>query len=142
MLDVDNAQQCFAFMPHAILPPIISIFIEGDELKSRLPFKIFSTLQGSKYSVSLILVNVIFDIFPLYFSTDSDDQSWFDYIWSGKFSSQQTNLEKDNAHILLAETLIYSIPQPPKSSVKIDHSYPAPESDIKVILPLISIFMS
>ena len=88
----------------------------------------------------IILVNVIFDIFPFYFSTDSDDQSWFDYIWSGKFSSQQTNLEKDNAHILLAETLIYSIPQPPKSSVKVDHSYPAPESDIKVNLSLISIF--
>ena len=78
--------------------------------------------------------------FTFYFSTDSDDQSWFDYIWSGKFSSQQTNLEKDNAHILLAETLIYSIPQPPKSSVKVDHSYPAPESDIKVNLSLISIF--
>ena len=78
-----------------------------------------------------------FNIFPFYFSTDSDDQSWFDYIWSGKFSSQQTNLEKDNAHILLAETLIYSIPQPPKSSVKVDHSYPAPESDIKVNLTLI-----
>ena len=77
------------------------------------------------------------DIFPLYFSTDSDDQSWFDYIWSGKFSSQQTNLEKDNAHILLAETLIYSLPQPPKSSVKVDHSYPAPESDIKVNISLI-----
>ena len=119
------------------LPTIIWIFIQGDEIKSRLPFKIFSTLQGSKYSVSFILVNVIFDIFPLYFSTDSDDQSWFDYIWSGKFSSQQTNLEKDNAHILLAETLIYSIPQPPKSSVKVDHSYPAPESDIKVNLTLI-----
>ena len=30
-----------------------------------------------------------------YPAPDSDDQSWFDYIWSGKFSSHQTTLEKD-----------------------------------------------
>ena len=55
-------------------------------------------------------------------------------------------MEKDNAHILLAETLIYSIPQPSKSSEIINHSYPAPECDIKVtsaehmVLTLLSTF--
>jgi len=67
-----------------------------------------------------------------YPAPDSEDQSWFDYIWSGKFNSQQTSLERDNAHILLAETLIYCKHQPRKSPVKINHAYPAPESDIKV----------
>ena len=67
-----------------------------------------------------------------YPAPESEDQSWFDYIWSGKFSSQQTSLERDNAHILLAETLIYCKHQPRKSPVKINHTYPAPESDIKV----------
>ena len=43
---VDNAQQCFAFTPQANFPPFIWIFSEdeGDGIKSRLPFKIFSTL--------------------------------------------------------------------------------------------------
>ena len=43
---VDDAQQCFAF----IIPPIIQIFTEGegDGIKSRLPFNIFSTLHCEK----------------------------------------------------------------------------------------------
>ena len=41
---VDNAQQCFAFMPQANFP-IIWIFTEGYGIESRLPFKIFSTFK-------------------------------------------------------------------------------------------------
>ena len=43
---VDNTQQCFAFTPKANFRAIIWIFTEGegDEIESRLPFKIFSTL--------------------------------------------------------------------------------------------------
>ena len=43
---VDNSQQCFDFTPQAKFQPIIWIFTdsEGDGIKSRLPFKIFSTL--------------------------------------------------------------------------------------------------
>ena len=70
-----------------------------------------------------------------YPAPDSDDQSWFDYIWSGKFSSHQTTLEKDNAHILLAETLIYCKHQPRKSPVKVNPAFPdlvSGDSEIKV----------
>ena len=43
---VDNAQQCFAFTPQANFPANSLNFTEGesDGIKSRLPFKIFSTL--------------------------------------------------------------------------------------------------
>ena len=43
---VDNTQDCFAFHPKQTFPHIIWIFIdnEGDGIKFRLPFKIFSTL--------------------------------------------------------------------------------------------------
>ena len=41
---VDNAQQCFAFTPHANFPAHNLNFTEGDEIESWLPFKIFSTL--------------------------------------------------------------------------------------------------
>ena len=40
---VDNTQQYFAFTPQANFPAIIRIFSEGDEIQSRLPFKIIST---------------------------------------------------------------------------------------------------
>ena len=45
---VYNAQQCFAFTPQADFPSYNLNFIEGesDEIKSRPPFKIFSTLKG------------------------------------------------------------------------------------------------
>ena len=42
---VGNAQQCFAFTPQANFPPMIWIFTEGDEIKYRLPFEKFSTLN-------------------------------------------------------------------------------------------------
>lgn len=38
---------------------------------------------------------------------DSLEQSWFDYIFSGKFSQFQRPLDVDNAHLILAETVIY-----------------------------------
>jgi hypothetical protein len=38
---VDNAQQCFAFIP---FPPLIRIFTEGDGIESRLSSLIFFTL--------------------------------------------------------------------------------------------------
>ena len=43
---VDNAQQCFAFLPQANFPAHNLIFTEGegDGIKSRLPFKAFSIL--------------------------------------------------------------------------------------------------
>ena len=52
-------------------PPIISIFTEGDGIESRLPFKIFSTLQCS-FSRTYILVHskVNMDVFFLFFFTE------------------------------------------------------------------------
>ena len=43
---VDNAPQCLPLYLEQIFPPVIWIFTEGegDGIKSRLPFKIFSTL--------------------------------------------------------------------------------------------------
>jgi len=43
---VDITHQCFAITPKQIFPPIILIFTkgEGDGIKARLPFKIFSIL--------------------------------------------------------------------------------------------------
>ena len=43
---VDNAQQCLAFTPQANFPRHdLNFEGEGDGIKSRLPFKIFSTLH-------------------------------------------------------------------------------------------------
>ena len=42
---VDNSQQYLAFTPQVNFPPLIWIFTEGEEIESKLPFKIFSTLQ-------------------------------------------------------------------------------------------------
>ena len=53
-----------------------------------------------------------------YPSPDSEEQSWFDYIWSGKFTYQQSPLDRDNAHLILAETVIYCKHQPRKSPIK------------------------
>ena len=41
----DNAQQIFAFKPQANFPAHNLNFIEGDGIKSGLPFKTCSTLQ-------------------------------------------------------------------------------------------------
>ena len=42
-----------------------------------------------------------------YPAPDSLDQSWYDYVSSGKFSNYQRPLDVDNAHLILAETVIY-----------------------------------
>ena len=52
---VDNAQQYFAFTPQANFPPHDLNITEGkgDEIESRLPFKIFSTLLLFKHAMIL-----------------------------------------------------------------------------------------
>ncbi len=79
-----------------------------------------------------------------YPSPDSDNQSWFDYVRSGKFvCPQKTTLDQENAHILLAETAIYCKHQPRKSPIKLQLP---PEGVIKVmsaehiLLMLLSMF--
>ena len=57
----------------------------------------------------------------------SDDQSLYDYIQCGNFSKDQSPLDIDNAHILLAEAIIYV----PHDSVKIKES----RDNITVSLP-------
>ena len=57
---VYNAQQCFAFTPQADFPSYSLNFIEGesDEIKSRPPFKIFSTLKGKTVQKTYLLIQM------------------------------------------------------------------------------------
>lgn len=51
----------------------------------------------------------------------SSEQSWFDYVQSGKFGqAQQTTLDAENAHLVLAETVIYCQHQPRKDPISLD----------------------
>lgn len=80
--------------------------------------------HGHKRSVSdtaVILDKNLYVQVGEYPKPESNQQSWYDYIKSGSFkSTQQTPLDKDNAHILLAETVIYCKHQPRRSPVKVN----------------------
>ena len=59
---------------------------------------------------------------------ESEDQSLYDYIQSGKFTKDQSALDIDNAHIILAEAVIYA----PQHQIKIKESQ---EQVVDVVLP-------
>ena len=58
---------------------------------------------------------------------ESEDQSLYDYIQSGKFTKEQSALDIDNAHIILAEAVIYA----PQHQIKIKES----QEQVHVVLP-------
>lgn len=99
--------------------------------------------KGHKRSVSdtavLLQKDLYLEIQPgsapanAYPKPQSSHQSWFDYVQSGKFQqAQQTTLDKENAHLVLAETVIYCHHQTRKSPIKVDLPQKQEEGLVKV----------
>lgn len=82
------------------------------------------TDQTSSSSGSMSSLNRSVWKFP---PPESEDQSLYDYIQSGKFTKDQSALDIDNAHIILAEAVIYA----PQHQIKIKES----REQVDVVLP-------